>query len=211
MGMSSLLNFRSILFFLIFISCSYGQAQTQKKNQYTWSSLSKALWDVKKKEHISNTVDVHFDCSDSNKINISLLRLPQNSSRSPVIIRIQTGYIPPSRKGHKQFIYTSEWSADRKKLLIHQTNQNMVLDLFQLHQQVFKNQEMGKQEYQEKIKHCQTLEDPQNCISSSSGYQPGEPSIILEVDFGEKFEKSYFIFDPEQLQHLKQLRCYSNT
>ena len=195
------------LYFLFWTACSYGQIP-ENLNQYTWSSLSKSLWDPVKKKHTSHTVDMHFDCNERNKINVSLLRLPEKIL-SPAIIRIQTGYTPPSRKGFMQFIYTAEWSTDRKKLLIHQYNQNTVEDLMRLHTQVFKNQEIGKKEYQEKIQHCQKLKAPQKCYQSSSNYQVPEPSIILEVDFTNKSNKLYFIFDPTPLESLKKLNCYS--
>ena len=202
--------FKFTLCVLIGAVCFYGQAQLQKEkfNQYIWSSLSKTLWDPVKKEHISHTVDMHFDCNDRNKINVSLLRLPEKT-QFPVIIRIQTGYTPPSRKGFMQFIYTAEWNSNRKKLLIHQHNQNIVEDLMRLRTQVFKNQEMGKKEYQEKIQYCQKLKEPQKCYQSSSNYQVGEASIILEVDFTKKSNKLYFIFDPTPLESLKKLNCYS--
>ena len=207
MSVGKMFNFKSTLCLLILISHSYGQAQREKISQYTWSSLPQALWDVQKKEHISYTVDVHFHCNGGNKINISLVQLPQNMPpRSPVIIRTQTGYTPPSKKGWMQFIYTAEWSTDRKKLLIHQNNQNMAADLLQLRTQVFENHEMGRQEYQERIQYCQTLKDPQKCVSSSSGYQTGESSIVLEADFGKK--KFYFMFDPTNLKDLQQLHCF---
>lgn len=212
MDMNQWLKFT--LCFLVGAVCSYsyGQAPLQKEklNQYTWSSLSKALWDPVKKKHISHTIDMHFYCSGKNTINVSLLRLPEKTP-SPAVIRIQTGYTPPSRKGFMQFIYTAEWSADRKKLLIHQHNQNTVEDFMRLRTQVFKNQEMGKQEYQEKIQYCQKLKNSQKCYQSSSNYQVGEASIILEVDFTSKSNKFYFAFDPTPLEFLKKLSCYSRA
>ena len=201
---------RIILCFLICLSSLYSQAdlQKEKKKQYTWSSVSKALWDVKKKKFVSDTIDLHFQCSDGDKIQVSVLRLSENLAPFPVIIKIQTGYVPPSGTGYMQFIYTAEWSADRGKLLVHQQNQNITEDFMRLRTQVFKNQKIGKEEYQEKIQYCETLQESQKCFSSASGYQVGEASMALELDFGKNFEKLYFIFDPVKLNNVEQLHCY---
>ena len=226
------------MYFLICLSSLYSQAglvglQKNKKQQYTWSSISKALWDINKKKFVSNTIDLHFQCgskkgsgragvggNDSgigrgpslghrNKIHVSVLRSPKNSTSFPVIMRIQTGWTPPSGKGYMQFIYIAEWNADKSRLLVHQKNQNITKDLIRLSTQVFKNQEIGKKEYQEKIKYCETLKNPQKCFASASRYQVGEALILLELDFGKKFEKLLFAFDPTTLKNVKQLHCYS--
>lgn len=210
-----LLSFRLILYCLVWMSFSFGQAELQQQKttkplrEYTWSSLSQTLWDPIKKKHISRTMDLHFYCRSSNKAHVFLLSMLEISHPSPIVVKIQTGYIPPSRRGFMQFIYLAEWNEDQKKWAVLQKNQNFLQDIIQLSVQVFRNQEMGKQEYQERIQYCQTLQKPQKCYQSSSGWQPAEPYILLEAGLSKEFDKLYFTFDPRKVNNLQQLQCRS--
>ena len=169
--------------------------------------LKEYLWEA-------DNITVQFSCDKNNKLKVALFdpAQPDMAQGSLAIIRMSAGNVPPSGKGYKKFIYASRFLKKAKKLYIRkERTKDFMSELELLRRQTFKNKEVAGKEYDEKIKYCGQLPKKQRdkCYSSSSGYQPAEPVIILWiVAEGQKKPPGYAKFDPQKLENLKKLSCY---
>ena len=200
--------FKWISLSLVMIGLVKGALANKQPVGFLWQSTSQHL--------DKNDISILFSCDQQNHLRITLRDPGQPNHIKGLygIIRLITNNFPPSGKGYKKFIYVSRFSKENKSISIHKRDVPFFLaDLNTLYKQVFANQEQGIKEYDEKIKHCESLpkKSQQRCFQSSSGYQPHPPAIAIWIEADEaKRPPGRFnsLFNPKELDSLKKLPCY---
>ena len=208
--------------FLIFKSYG-GGAVVKPSQQYLWHSVSG------RGAAAGGRLTVQFQCETDRTLLVDLilknhkglLKQKKSLNNRWAVSRWQVGNVPPSGQGYKEFVYPvriqqggERFAFPPSQLVKFKTN------LQELKTQTLKNRQQALREYQEKVDYCQkrplnragckkdvkVCETRQKCFQSLSGYQPGNPSVTLSVEYpGQKF---YFVFDPTGLQNLKKLKCH---
>ena len=202
------------MFVLLFSFISLGETKSRTLGKYILPSNRKPLWDIVKKEHIPDLLDIHFNCDSSDRLSITLFH-PQFSlspESSLVIIKIRAEHSPSSGEGDIEFIYTAQLSKDKNQLNIHPRRvEEFIKDLEKLSTQAGRNEKNRLKEYEDRIKYCQNLSEKQQqqCFQSSSGYQDVKSSIIVEISNPNHPSKTiYSFFDPQKIKDLQKLSCY---
>ena len=178
------MNIFVLLGFVFFIVASgEGVSFTGDKAKVT-AGATKFVW--KAVNQGADSVNVHFTCNKNNQIRVAFIGPGRADfvKGGIAIIKMSTANVPPSGKGYQEFIYTAVLHGDQRILNINKRNIKFFMkELNTLRAQTFKNREAGIAEYQEKINYCADLpkDRQQKCYSSSSGYQPEEPRIFIEV------------------------------
>lgn len=183
-------------------------APAATKNEYVWEG-SKIGDDGK-------AIQLKFTCewqegNSQRKWNIILtgLRLPSNAKNPSPVFKMRTN-VPPSGKGGEEFVYAGEYlSSSRGFRLSPSHTERFVRELEVALAQSFKNHEQASQEYNEKIKYCENLKPSarEPCYSSSSGYQPLSPRVLLWVYPQMGVKPLGAIFDSKSFKGLRKFSC----